>query len=154
MILRPLPALAALLTLVGPAAAQAPKPPAPATLEQIERLEAGPRRRDFYLSPQAAESARACGGHGQWFGLPPPVDAVAGSARLLAGRPVTAVAVRSGTADLDMAFEGGAELELFNDSISFEDWAISAADGFQVVAVGGGQIALWDARKPPAGVAP
>ncbi|GJD79337.1 hypothetical protein GCM10007886_09770 [Methylobacterium gregans] len=59
MILRPLPALAALLTLVGPAAAQAPKPPAPATLEQIERLEAGPRRRDFYLSPQAAESARA-----------------------------------------------------------------------------------------------
>jgi len=59
MTLRPLPTLAVLLALVGPATAQAPKPPAPPTLEQIERLEAGPRRRDFYLSPEAAESARA-----------------------------------------------------------------------------------------------
>ncbi len=59
MTLRPLLALVALLFLVGPGAAQAPKPPAPPTLEQIERMEAGPKRRDFYLSPEAAESARA-----------------------------------------------------------------------------------------------
>jgi hypothetical protein len=59
MTLRPLPALAVLLALGLPAAAQAPKPPAPPTLEQLERLEAGPKRRDFYLSPEAAESARA-----------------------------------------------------------------------------------------------
>ncbi len=59
MTLRALLALAALLLPGLPAAAQTPKPPASPTLEQIERLEAGPKRRDFYLSPEAAESARA-----------------------------------------------------------------------------------------------
>jgi hypothetical protein len=59
MMLRPLPALAVLLALGLPAAAEPPKPPAPPTLEQIERLEAGSKRRDFYMSPEVAESARA-----------------------------------------------------------------------------------------------
>ncbi|GJD88088.1 hypothetical protein BHAOGJBA_1599 [Methylobacterium hispanicum] len=59
MILRPLLALAALVSFGLPAAAQPPTPAAPPSLEQIERLEARPRRRDLYLSPEAAESARA-----------------------------------------------------------------------------------------------
>ena len=98
--------------------------------------------------------AIAHGDHGQRFGLPAPVDAGAECARLLSGRPVAAVVVRPDTADLAIIFGGGTRLEAFNDSFGFESWQVDAADGFQVIALGGGEVAIWGAREPPANAVP
>lgn len=81
--------------------------------------------------------------HGHQFGHPAPVDGTVEGGRLLSGKPVTAVSTRQDTADLAIAFGGLEALELFNSSSGFEGWNISASDGLWVIALGGGQVAIF-----------
>lgn len=67
---------------------------------------------------------------------------------------MAAVVVRPDTAALAIIFDGGTRLEAFNDSFGFESRQVDAADGFQVIALGGGEVATWGAREPPADAAP
>ena len=63
--------------------------------------------------------------------------AVEGIAARLRGAVCAAVAHYGGAGTWTFGFGGGIALELFNDSAGFEDCEISAAGGFQVVAMGG-----------------
>lgn len=77
--------------------------------------------------------------HAQQFGLPAPVDAYAGALALLQDRPVMAVHVSEGSADLCLEFAGGPRLEVIADSSGYEPWNLHAP-GVHLVARGGGQI--------------
>ena len=84
--------------------------------------------------------------HGHKFGLPAPVDAVADARKLLTG-PVRRVIVREATADVDLEFESGACLEVFNSSSGYEGWECWAKNGMLVVAVGGGKLVVFPGYK-------
>jgi len=81
--------------------------------------------------------------HGHQFGLPAPVDAVAKSAELLAGRRITAAQLREGTADMVIEFSGGLLLEVIQNSLGYESWQLRDPSGTSYVAQGGGQLSTW-----------
>ena len=85
--------------------------------------------------------------HQQKFGLPAPLDGVKTTQELLSNSPITTVEIRSGTGDLALRFANGVTLETFNPSVGHEGWNCSAEHGFLVVAQGGGNIVVWDARR-------
>jgi hypothetical protein len=81
---------------------------------------------------------------GQRFGLPQPVDGEARVNYLLSGQKVRKVEVDGQTADLRVVFDGGARLDLFNNSSGYEGWQASVpVDGkvLTVIALGGGELA-------------
>jgi hypothetical protein len=95
--------------------------------------------------------------HGQKFGLPAPVDGTAKSKQLLLQRAIQTAAVRDDTGDLIITFDGAVLLEVLNNSSGYEGWELHQpiyGRGFQVVAVGGGQLAIWtgDAQKSDDGL--
>ena len=59
---------------------------------------------------------------GQWFGLAEPVDGEARTSKLLQGQKVVGVELDAQTADLRLTFDGGARLDLFNNSSGYEGW--------------------------------
>jgi hypothetical protein len=80
----------------------------------------------------------------QWFGLPQPVDGEQRTNALLKGQKVLSVGVDEQTADLRVVFDGGARLDLFNNSSGYEGWqALVPGDGKEltVIALGGGGLA-------------
>jgi len=87
----------------------------------------------------------ACSGddHGQLFGLPAPVDAVADATRLLSPNAVTAVQLREGSADIVITVSSHLQLEIIPISRGYESWQLSDPFGTSYVATGGGQICRW-----------
>ena len=53
------------------------------------------------------------------------------------------IIIRADTADLTIAFRPGISLEIWNNSSGYEGWDLHDARGFLVVALGGGQLAIW-----------
>ncbi len=81
--------------------------------------------------------------HGQQFGLPAPIDAVARAALLLVDAVVRRVEVREGAADLFIDFDGDRRLEIIPFSSGYESWQVSTPTGKVIVAQGGGQLSVW-----------
>lgn len=94
--------------------------------------------------------ALASGDHGQRYGLPAPIDAVAGAMDLLAGRAIGRVLVDQASADLRIEFAGAVEIRTFNDSSGYEGWNLGAPrrgpKGMLYVAQGGGNIEVFGAK--------
>lgn len=80
--------------------------------------------------------------HAQTFGLPSPTDGPTECRRLLGSVPATSVAVAAESGDIELAFAGGAKLQVFNDSSGYEGWTYQGLD-VEIIALGGG--ALWSA---------
>ena len=80
--------------------------------------------------------------HKQKFGLPEPVDAARDAMALLGKRHVSVGRIHPDTCDIVIEFSGGARLELFNGSSGYEGWTLSSPGGRQIIAQGGGQLAL------------
>ena len=81
---------------------------------------------------------------GQRFGLSQPVDGEARVNALLDGQKVYTVEVDGQTADLRVVFDGGARLDLFNNSSGHEGWIASVqmkGEVLSVIALGGGDLA-------------
>jgi hypothetical protein len=76
---------------------------------------------------------------GHQFGLPARVDAVLEVNQRLAGAPVTSVALREGTLDLEIQFDTGHRLQLIPDSAGYEAWAVYEPSR-EFIAVGGGEL--------------
>ena len=81
----------------------------------------------------------------QQFGLPAPIDAETEARTLLVGRQISSVVVADTTADLEIRFDDGTSLELFNCSSGYEGWQAVVRDGegnISIIALGGGGIAI------------
>ena len=82
--------------------------------------------------------------HAQQFGLPKPIDGAARSRSLLLNKAVQGVAIRDDTGDLTITFNDRAALEVLNTSSGYEGWQLNDGAGLNVVATGGGELALWN----------
>ena len=91
--------------------------------------------------------------HRQQFGLPAPIDGALRGKELLLGRTIQQIAIRENTGDLTIAFDGGTSLEILNMSSGYEGWhmfQLPFGQGFQVISMGGGQLALWGVNSQKA----
>ena len=78
---------------------------------------------------------------GQLFGLKEPVSAANRANALLLGTGLTNLQVDLRTADLRLTFEGGVQLQVFNNSCAYTGWRASFRYGEQAltaVGLGGG----------------
>ena len=91
--------------------------------------------------------AAASADHGQRFGLAEPVDATVRVAGILAGRTIERVEIDDVTADLRVHFGDGLRFEAWNASSGYEGWSLRGPDGYQIVAQGGGELAVWTAPE-------
>lgn len=80
--------------------------------------------------------------HGQKFGLPEPVDAEQTALEILREHVIESVAIAPVSSDLRICFRGGSVLDVFNHSSGYEGWNVSNSEG-QVIALGGGELAIW-----------
>lgn len=80
---------------------------------------------------------------GQQFGLPAPVDASEELNRRIANAKVESVVLREYTLDFELWFDTGHVLQVFPDSSGYEAW-IARDRGKQFIAVGGGELAIFD----------
>lgn len=124
------------------------------TLSEVERF--GPYVWRFRFGPDA-EVRSECpwriirgGGialsnedHGQQFGLPSPLDAEAECRALVGGAVVLSAEVRDETRDIVIRFRSGARLEVVPLSSGYESWQVAGPGGLQIVAMGGGELAVW-----------
>jgi Family of unknown function (DUF6188) len=79
--------------------------------------------------------------HGQWYGLPEPIDAEVECHRRVVGSVIRFVEVRNETRDLVVTFESGDRLEIIPLSSGYESWEITAPGGRGIIAQGGGNLA-------------
>ena|SRR5690348_2256283 len=84
--------------------------------------------------------------HAQNFGLPEPIDGQKESDRLLCNKTVQTLRIREGTGDLAIDFTEQTTLEILNISSGYEGWRLGDRTGFVVIALGGGELALWTRR--------
>ena len=80
---------------------------------------------------------------GQQFGLKEPVSAAVRANEMLIGKRLAAFNVDIRTADLRLSFEGGIELQVFNNSSGYEGWQASFKHGekrLTAVGMGGGGV--------------
>jgi len=82
--------------------------------------------------------------HAQQFGLPKPIDGAARSGGLLINKPIENIAIREDTGDLTISFEGKIVLEILNTSSGYEGWQLNDGASLNVIAMGGGELALWN----------
>lgn len=80
---------------------------------------------------------------GHQFGLPEPLDARKDAESILVSCVVEVAKVRDDTGDLIIEFSNDLVLELLQTSGGFEAWHLISSDGQNVVATGGGELALW-----------
>jgi hypothetical protein len=88
---------------------------------------------------------------GQQFDLGAPLDGVNTSKILLLKKAIRGISIRADTADLTISFADGTLLEIMNDSSGYEGWEMRQSPyetGFQVIAMGGGQLAAWGLDLP------
>jgi hypothetical protein len=74
---------------------------------------------------------------GQQFGLPKPVDAVAGIRDLLKSRVVSKVEVDQASADLNIYFDNETVLQIVNLSSGYEAWTLNSEGDFLMVGSNG-----------------
>jgi hypothetical protein len=84
--------------------------------------------------------------HSQNFGLPEPVNAGRKAIGMLKERMIESITIAPATSDLRICFQEGFALEIFNHSSGYDGWSVSNSED-QVIALGGGQLAIW--TKPP-----
>lgn len=65
------------------------------------------------------------------------------SNKLLQGKTVEHFLIRPETADLTIAFDDKTLLELWSNSSGYEPWELNNDQGVNVVALGGGGLAIW-----------
>jgi hypothetical protein len=78
---------------------------------------------------------------------PAPLDVRAEALSLFGHRDVINISIAPVIADVTIEFERGLWLDIFNGSGSYEDWSGRASSSTRVVymvAMGGGEIAVWD----------
>lgn len=88
--------------------------------------------------------AHGDGDDGQQFGLPTPVDGKERSKSLLLDKAIQGVSIREDAGDLTVTFSDRTALEILNASSGYEGWQLSDGVGLSVVALGGGELALWN----------
>lgn len=81
---------------------------------------------------------------GQRFGRPSPVDAAAEVNERLAGSRVTAVDLKDHTLDVLLTFDGGMSMQIIPDSSGYEAWVACLGKRRQIIAIGGGDVAVVD----------
>jgi Family of unknown function (DUF6188) len=81
--------------------------------------------------------------HGQTFGAVEPEDAFGALARTTHDRPILTAAVDAVTADLSIGFTDDIRLQVLSISAGYENWTMFRPDGTQLVAMGGGRLALF-----------
>jgi hypothetical protein len=86
--------------------------------------------------------------HQQKFGLPEPLDSAKEAFGLVSKSAVRQVKIDSETADLEIEFENGHRLQVFHESSGHEGWNIASKKGVMIVAMGGGELAVWDNLPP------
>jgi hypothetical protein len=84
--------------------------------------------------------ARSSADHGQQYGLPAPIDAVAEATTLLSTVVIDAAQLRVGTSDILIDFSGNLRLEILPISSGYEGWQMMNPFGTEFFAQGGGQI--------------
>jgi hypothetical protein len=84
------------------------------------------------------------GDHAQKFGLPEPVDGASCGHKLLLNKTIQGVAIRDDTGDLTVTFSEWTALEILNLSCGYEGWQLADGHGLNVVAKGGGEVAIWN----------
>ena len=92
------------------------------------------------------------GDDGQWFGLKAPLDGETEANRLLHGQHISEARVDRQTGDITLIFDSGRRLDAHNSSAGFEGWnGAFFLDGRGIVAVamGGGEVALFDKGPNP-----
>jgi len=89
----------------------------------------------------------AASDHAQKFGLPAPVDVFEKTLEHLGAELVQSVEIDAETSDLYISFSGGKRIDAFNDSSGYEGWNYRDREGVMLVAMGGGQLAIWDCRR-------
>lgn len=80
--------------------------------------------------------------HGHQFGLPSPVDAERRCRSVILEVEIQIAEVREDTRDIVSVFSSGARLEILPVSSGYESWEITAPDGTQVIAQGGGNLVV------------
>ncbi len=83
--------------------------------------------------------------HAQKFGHDTPVDAAATAASILGDRKIQYVQVLPNSSDLVLDFGNGLRLEAWNNSSGYEGWTAHGPDNQRIVALGGGEVAIWKA---------
>jgi hypothetical protein len=81
--------------------------------------------------------------HAQQFGLPRPIDGAERSINLLRDKTIQGVVIRNDVGDLAIAFSDVTTMEVLNTSSGYEGWQLADGTGWNVVAMGGGQLAIW-----------
>src|SRR5262245_42334912 len=78
---------------------------------------------------------------GHQFGLPAPVDARHEAESILLSRTIESAAVRADSGDLVLRLSHDLTLELLQTSGGYEAWHLTSADGQEIFATGGGELA-------------
>jgi len=81
--------------------------------------------------------------HEQKFGLLVPLDAALHAQQLLDERPIRGVLLHQDSADLIVDFGDGVRLEIWNNSSGYEGWHATGPNGREVIALGGGGLAIF-----------
>lgn len=68
--------------------------------------------------------------HGQWFGLPEPVDAPAKANSRLANTVLESMHIDQRTGDFELKFTGELTLEIISNSSGYESWVMSRSGEF------------------------
>ena len=79
---------------------------------------------------------------GQQFGVPAPVAGEQAAAELLQNKSIRQLTIREDTGDLCISVDG-AILEIIHISSGYEGWHLDAGS-LEVIAQGGGQLAIWE----------
>jgi len=84
--------------------------------------------------------------HDQKFGLSEPFNVVRETTALIAGKNLTEISIAKEAADLVLHFENEVRIELLQNSGGYEAWNVAGPEGILVVAMGGGNLAVWPRR--------
>lgn len=85
--------------------------------------------------------------HGHKYGLPAPIDAELESRKLIVNKVVNSAICRKDTRDFIFGFGSELRLELIPLSTGYESWQVYGPDGLHVIAMGGGELAVWGAKQ-------
>jgi hypothetical protein len=83
--------------------------------------------------------------HGQWFGLPKPLDSAAKAGQLLSDSAVRRAQFGRDTGDVLLVFDNDSRLDILTTSGSYHSWAIFFPNGDEALGLGGGEIVLRSA---------
>ena len=80
--------------------------------------------------------------HGQWFGLPKPVDSAARALEVLSNSLINQASFGNDSGDVRLGFDNDSRLEILTTSLAYEGWSIFFPNGDEAIGLGGGEIEL------------